>query len=158
MSHPTPANSPSPRSSPAPTPLTTVDADKFRLSRLRGIIDTELSSYRFDREQPSLFRNPTPHMIQALEWMAFEDPLKYHLITTSSKILAERYVIVLLYLATSGTKWLAQSKFLTNVSVCDWNEDALNHTAAPSEPIGVGIYCGAFETVENILLRELRKR
>jgi len=59
---------------------------------------------------------------RALEWLAFEDPMGLPIKDSNETILIERYAAVVFYFATGGEKWKNQYNFLTNTSICDWND------------------------------------
>jgi hypothetical protein len=58
---------------------------------------------------------------RALRWLANHDPMVLDL--NSTPTLFERYILAVLYFATSGEGWGDQSNFLSATSVCDWNND-----------------------------------
>lgn len=68
------------------------------------------------------FADTTTPQYRALEWMA-EDDLEFDIFAPPTQELVERYVVTLLYFATSGpTKWIDELNFVRpGRSVCDWN-------------------------------------
>ena len=60
---------------------------------------------------------------KAMEWLARDDPAALDFDTTGFNILAERYVLALLYFASNGLNWAQQYSFLSSNSVCEWNGD-----------------------------------
>jgi hypothetical protein len=48
------------------------------------------------------------------------------LYSTPTVILVERYVLAVLYFATSGERWTKQWNLLSATSVCQWNGVACN--------------------------------
>jgi hypothetical protein len=61
----------------------------------------------------------TPHFV-ALEWLAYADKSNLDLDKTPVSIILERFVVVLMYFATSGWDWDAPLHFLRSSSVCKW--------------------------------------
>ena len=59
---------------------------------------------------------------KAVEWLAYRDPAGLDLDNTLASNLRERYIVALLYFATSGDEWSKRLNFLSNFSVCDWND------------------------------------
>jgi hypothetical protein len=58
---------------------------------------------------------------RALRWLTNEDTAVLDLDSTPTMILVERYVLAVLYFATSGESWLTELHFLSASSVCEWN-------------------------------------
>ena len=58
---------------------------------------------------------------KAVSWLAGDDPAGLDLDSTTFTILAERFVLAMLYFATNGLTWEQQYSFLSGDSVCDWN-------------------------------------
>ena len=84
---------------------------------------------------PSIFGNARSPRYQALNWMAFADPLN----STNTSVIRERFAIVLFYLSTGGANWTRGSlNFLSGTSVCDWNNVGT----------GSGVYCENGSVVE----------
>jgi hypothetical protein len=68
---------------------------------------------------------------EALQWLAFKDPMKLPVTSTMEQVL-ERFVLANLYFSTNGPQWKPQYNFLSGKSVCQWNDGGVND---------VGIYC-----------------
>jgi hypothetical protein len=56
----------------------------------------------------------------ALNWLANGDDAMLDLDTTPDDILIERFVVVLLYVTTTGWAWSHPMRFLRETGVCDW--------------------------------------
>jgi hypothetical protein len=67
------------------------------------------------------FQDDSSPQFQALRWLATEDTAVLDLDSTPAVILVERYVLAMLYFATSGEGWGGQRNFLSPTSVCEWN-------------------------------------
>ena len=39
-----------------------------------------------------------------------------------SEVLVQRYALAVIFYVTGGETWIAKADFLSNMSVCDWNE------------------------------------
>ena len=62
---------------------------------------------------------------QALKWLVYDDEANVTLDTTSATHAVERYVVASLYFATGGNSWLQLNDvFLSQDSICDWNDSA----------------------------------
>ena len=60
---------------------------------------------------------------KAVTWLARDDPAGLDIDTTDFTMLAERYVLALLYFASNGLNWEQQYSFLSSSSICEWNGD-----------------------------------
>jgi hypothetical protein len=76
----------------------------------------------------------------ALRWLANNDTMVLDLDSTSPVILVERYVLVVLYFATSAEAGLELLNFLSASSVCTWNNG------------GRGVLCDDDDLVVALLL------
>ena len=78
---------------------------------------------------------------QALHWMAADDPLRDELRSravdgSSNREIVERYIIIVFYFSTNSPSWNEQLNFLTETSVCGWNNGLPRvHWR------GTGVYC-----------------
>jgi hypothetical protein len=72
----------------------------------------------------------------ALSWLANNDPAVLDLDSTPTVILVERYVLAVLYFATSAEGGLNVLNFLTASSVCEWK----------------GVFCNSNDLVVALLL------
>ena len=70
--------------------------------------------------QEALLRDESTPQHAALVWLANEDLAMLDLDTTPDDILIERFVVVLLYVSTSGWDWSFPMRFLRDAGVCDW--------------------------------------
>ena len=70
----------------------------------------------------------------ALNWIAFEDPMRAAVITYKQWLVIERYVIVLLYFSTGGAAWTRNYNFLSNSSICQWGDSGTQQ----------GIFCDEY--------------
>jgi hypothetical protein len=63
---------------------------------------------------------------KALWWIVHDDPAKMMIEkqdeSQSQSLIVERYVMAVLYFATDGPNWLKQVGFLSNSSICDWQD------------------------------------
>ena len=65
--------------------------------------------------------DPTSFQFSALQWMIHNDTLVTLENFNQVKVL-QRYICAVLYFATNGPTWKAQSIFLTNEDTCSWNK------------------------------------
>lgn len=86
----------------------------------------------------ALGNNATPQF-QALEWLAFEDPIDLSIKGANETTLLERYAAAVLYFSCDGGNWRGDLNFLSNKSVCEW------HDASDSN----GLFCNG-EIGENV--------
>jgi hypothetical protein len=81
-----------------------------RRNEVEKIISAEIPSFQLG-----------PSQIEALNWLADDDPANLDLDLVSTNELLERFIIALLYFSTGGKKNLDDSSgFLSAVSVCGW--------------------------------------
>ena len=73
----------------------------------------------------ALETNSTPQFM-ALEWLAFDDPMDLPIKETNQTILLERYAAVVMYYALDGPNWNDDHNFLSNTTICDWNNYETN--------------------------------
>jgi hypothetical protein len=59
--------------------------------------------------------------IEALNWLAKEDPAMLDFEITPIRTILERYAIVTLYYSLNGSQWEDRRGFLSEESVCKWN-------------------------------------
>ena len=62
---------------------------------------------------------------KAIRWLAEEDGLEVD--PLDSEVLVQRYALAVIFYATGGKKrenkaWIKKAHFLSNMSVCHWNE------------------------------------
>ena len=67
----------------------------------------------------NLWNDSTPQG-KAIWWLAEEDGLEVD--PSDSEVLVQRYALAAIFYATGGETWIAKAHFLSNMSVCDWNE------------------------------------
>jgi hypothetical protein len=127
----------------APTDKPTPDTS-FPTSRMESLRDLigSLSGYL-------TVDDPSQPQHAALDWLANKDGAKLNLSNTRYDILAERYVVSLLYFATKGETWTAQNGFLSQTHVCEWNSPNEQEGSAYSSN---GIICDDDGNVLQILL------
>ena len=58
----------------------------------------------------------------ALEWLADKDPAYWDLDTTPLETITDRYIVSLVYFALGGEGWRVQHNFLSEGSICGWND------------------------------------
>jgi hypothetical protein len=88
--------------------------------------------------------DPTTPQYAALAWLADDDPAQVDLSDNAFKTISDRYKVSLLYFATSGSGWRMQHTFLTETSICEWNDGGEGGAFE-------GILCENGEVVEIIL-------
>ena len=67
----------------------------------------------------NLWNDSTPQG-KAIWWLAEEDGLEVD--PAESEVLVQRYALAVIFYATGGETWIHKAHFLSNMSVCDWNE------------------------------------
>jgi hypothetical protein len=107
--------------SSAPTKAPT--AAPTACARLDCLVEILLQNEVADAE--ALQDDSSPQFL-ALRWLANNDPAVLDLDSTSTVILVERYVLVVLYFATGGEGGLNVLSFLTASSVCEWKGVSCN--------------------------------
>ena len=95
-------------------------------------------------EDPALFRTAGSTQIRALDWMAYQDPLRLEMSLTPSQI-RERFGAVVLYYSLGGGPSTTDlnTYFLTGNITCEWHHPTFAD----------GLFC-ADETVTDFLLGE----
>jgi hypothetical protein len=107
---PTAAPTAAPTQSPAPTACTNSMDCLAELLLQKIVSDAEA------------LQDDSSPQFRALRWLANNDTMLLDLDSAPSVILAvERYVLAVLYFATSGEGWEDQRRFLSASSVCEWN-------------------------------------
>jgi hypothetical protein len=105
----TPTQSPAPTKAPTAAPTACASLDCLAELLLQNeVADAEALQ---DKSSPQFL---------ALRWLANNDPVVLELDSTSTVILVERYVLSVLYFATSAEGGLNVLSFLTMSSVCEW--------------------------------------
>jgi hypothetical protein len=107
----TPTESPAPTEAPSAAP-TACTSRECLLGKI--LLQHEVSG-------AEALRDDSSPQSRALRWLANDDPIMLDLDSTPT--LFERYILAVLYFATSGEGWGDQSNFLSATSVCDWNND-----------------------------------
>lgn len=64
----------------------------------------------------------TTAQYQALQWIAYEDPLGLPIKESNATILIERYSAAVLYYSLNGEGWNKDYGFLGNTSICNWTD------------------------------------
>jgi len=59
---------------------------------------------------------------EAIMWFANDDPTYPELEGLSEDLIVSRYVSALLYISTGGKEWRQQLNFMSDSSVCEWND------------------------------------
>jgi hypothetical protein len=106
----TPIQSPAPTKAPTAAPTACLDCRLTEILLQKEVSDAEALQ---DESSPQF---------QALRWLANNDTAVLDLDSTPPVILVERYVLAMLYFATSGEGWEDQRNFLSGRSVCEWND------------------------------------
>ena len=57
---------------------------------------------------------------RAFQWLFYEDEYPYDFFLTDGWVLQERFVAALFYFATQGDEWFSDNNFLSNSTVCEW--------------------------------------
>ena len=70
----------------------------------------------------AILTDPTTPQYAALEWLADEDPALLDLKETDFETISDRYKVALLYFSSSGSNWRRQHHFLSETSICEWND------------------------------------
>jgi hypothetical protein len=81
-----------------------------RRAELEKVLIAEIQSVQFGSSQ-----------IEAIDWLANEDPAMLDFKTTPIRTILERYVVVTLYYSLNGPDWENQRGFLSEESVCNWS-------------------------------------
>lgn len=81
------------------------------------------------------FTDPTSPQSRAVDWLR-NDPITMSEGRSTGTVL-ERYVLAVLYYATSGDNWFYPVDFLSDADICSWNE-GFDYTVNWSE---FGVYC-----------------
>lgn len=104
-----------------------------RVVAIRERLEEEFDGASFDDQE-------SPHY-KALEWLALNDTLQ---LSEDSPFLKERYVVALLYFATRGEDWTHNYGFLSNSSVCTWND------GNPDLDYRQGVSCDGDDPTESV--------
>jgi hypothetical protein len=88
----------------------------------------------------------------AMDWLANSDSWASAEMRDPEE-LTERYALAVLYFATDGRKWAEQFSFLTDASVCVWNDGTDVWASEISAQDGFGVYCRPDGFVQQIYLR-----
>ena len=67
----------------------------------------------------NLWNDSTPQ-VKAIWWLAEEDGFEVD--PAESEVLVQRYYQAVIFYATGGETWIDKAHFLSNMSVCHWNE------------------------------------
>jgi hypothetical protein len=113
---PGPSASKMPSSDPSNSPTETPTQDP-RISALTRKLAPVLTV----GEDHSLL-DPNSHEYRAFYWLLDEDPMNLDVIREPPLLLRERFMLVHLYYSTNGESWNDQLNFLSNSSVCEWND------------------------------------
>ena len=84
---------------------------------------------------------------QALQWLVNEDPGSSSMRGATAKQIQERFAAATLYFATGGpTTWGLSLNFLSESSICSWNNEEEKVLFGDS----IGIFCGPAGSVTEI--------
>ena len=86
----------------------------------------------------NLWNDSTPQG-KAIWWLAEEDGLEVD--PEDSEVLVQRYALAVIYYATGGQTWIDKAHFLSNMSVCHWNEDDKDDYDYHSDSTYIGAIC-----------------
>jgi hypothetical protein len=132
----TPTQSPAPTKAPTASPTACTSLDCLTEILLQnGVADAEALQ---DKSSPQFL---------ALRWLANNDAEVLDLDSTSTMSIVERYVVAVLYFATSGEGGLNVLSFLTATSVCEWKGISCNR-----DDLVVGLLLGTSKHEEGIVL------
>jgi hypothetical protein len=136
----TPIQSPAPTKAPSAAPLECTSMDCLAEILLQNeVADVDALQ---DESSPQF---------RALRWLANEDTAVLDLDSTPPVFLVERYVLAVLYFATSGGGWSDQLNFLSASSVCDWNNGEIG-VFCNGDDLVVGLFLGKSKHEEVIVL------
>eukprot|EP00934_Nitzschia_sp_Nitz4_P001426 Nitzschia sp. Nitz4//scaffold19_size178191//69539//71836//NITZ4_001972-RA/size178191-snap-gene-0.145-mRNA-1//-1//CDS//3329540664//1426//frame0 len=116
------------------------DSDAATLARKESLLKVAMAVSGTD-----VFEDINSAQSKAYEWLAQKDPAKTSADTTPYDTLVERYVVALVYFATSGFEWNEEHGFLAIGSVCDWH-------SVSSGDRNRGVFCDDNDNVQQILL------
>jgi hypothetical protein len=88
-----------------------------------------------------LLGDPTTPQYAASQWLENEDPANLDLDSLPDKSLEQRYIVALLYFSMDGDNWDRDHGFLTEKSVCEWQDET-----------GKGIQCDSDGSIEDIVI------
>jgi hypothetical protein len=91
---------------------------RSRLGVLEDILDPKVTPL-------DLLRDNTTFQHEAIMWFAFDDPTYPDLESLSDDLIIARYVAALLYFSTNGPGWRQQLNFMSDASVCEWNDGGI---------------------------------
>jgi hypothetical protein len=128
--------------SPATADTTTpwIPSNTMRQEQFRAVLGS-LSGYN------ELNDYSTPEY-QALYWISNVDGYGLDPETSKYETIMERYVAALLYFSTSGDSWNNQFNFLSQGSICEWNDVVVIGPGA--KPVERGILCNDQGRVKKI--------
>jgi hypothetical protein len=100
--------------------------EQGRRNEVENIISSEIPSFQLG-----------PFQIEALNWLAFDDPasLDFDLVTPTE--LLDRFVMALLYFSTGGENWADSSMLLSASSLCSWKAIVCDSSVVDSYPMVV---------------------
>lgn len=75
----------------------------------------------------------TTAQYRALQWIAYEDPLGLPIKESNETTIIERYTAAVLYYATGGELWSDSLGFMSNTSICQWNNGVFGITCDDTE-------------------------
>ena len=119
---------------PSPTSVPVVQSDRYSIFRK---ILSDLSS------GDCLFSDESSPQFLALEWLVYNDLSALEVENSTINELSERYIMALLYFATTGDNWTWEYRFLSDTSICEWNFVDQNDNTG-------GVFCDANGSISDI--------
>ena len=90
-----------------------------------------------------LFSDESSPQFLALEWLVYNDLSALEVENSTINELSERYIMALLYFATTGDNWTWEYRFLSDTSICEWNFVDQNDNTG-------GVFCDANGSISDI--------
>ena len=122
----------------APTSAPTI-AQTVRFQALLETIGHEVS------HDIRVFNDRSSPQYTTLDWLANVDRAQLDWNATPTTELVERYALAYLYFSTNGKNWKQNLNFLSNMSVCNWNNltstPSASSTTNSSFAASVGVMC-----------------
>ena len=102
----------------------------------------------------NLWNDSTPQG-KAIRWLAEEDGLEVD--PSDSEVIVQRYALAVIFYATGGETWIEKAHFLSNMSVCHWNERDEDDVEEHTKYVGTKCTDGNSE-VNTLLLGKFLKK
>ena len=98
---------------PSPSTLPTFpETEDPALTVLLNKLEPVMSREQYEDKSSDEYR--------AFQWLFYEDEYPYDFFLTDGWVLQERFVAALFYFATQGDEWFSDNNFLSNSTVCEW--------------------------------------